>query len=130
MAVVCVSQHAKVFWPGNDDATNQVELSKLDIACDYFGAFLPTEKDQTFKLIKERLTEAIEEILTNVRLNFLPNGAPMQFKVIRGNKPLTTCYQYEVKYNHGVKLMAVKIYDKVLDMIGREFRHTVSSRIN
>ena len=47
----------------------------------------------------------------------------------RGDNIRSTCYQYAVSDRAGCKLLVVKFYDKMLDLIGREATHTVSSRI-
>ena len=47
----------------------------------------------------------------------------------RGSNLLNSCFQYEVRDSLGTKLLNIKVYDKMLDLIGREHIHTVSSRL-
>lgn len=41
-------------------------------------------------------------------------------RVVRGDNVLDTCFQYAVLNQEGVRLLNIKIYDKTLDMIGRD----------
>ena len=50
-------------------------------------------------------------------------------KVMRGDNIIETCYQYTVKDQEGEKLLAIKFYDKVLDLVARDGCHLVGSRI-
>ena len=47
-----------------------------------------------------------------------------------GSNNLSSCFQYEVRDQDSDKILNVKIYDKFLDLVGREYIHPVSSRIN
>ena len=79
-------------------------------------------------MIKERLVEAMGGILSSA-LNFLGGLDASKVKVTRGGNSIALCYQYVVKDCSGEKLLGVKIYDKVMDLVGREYRHAVGSRI-
>jgi len=46
---------------------------------------------------------------------------------MRGKNNLETCYQYVVKDEHKQKIMTVKIYNKTLDLLGREGCKLVSN---
>ena len=61
--------------------------------------------------------------------NFLSLVALPELTVRRGDNIRSTCYQYAVFGGAGCKLLVVKFYDKILELIGREATHTVSSRI-
>jgi len=39
---------------------------------------------------------------------------------VRGQNILDTCYQYHVKDDKNARILNVKIYDKLLDLIARE----------
>ena len=49
--------------------------------------------------------------------------------MIRGNNNLDTCYQYAVVVEKNDKLLNVKVYDKFLDLIGRDGIQMVGSRV-
>ena len=49
--------------------------------------------------------------------------------MIRGNNNLDTCYQYAVVDEKNDKLLNVKVYDKFLDLIGRDGIQMVGSRV-
>ena len=76
------------------------------------------------------MTEAVEEIFYTDKLSFLANTVPGKFKITRGDNNLSSCYQYAVKDCEGDRLLTVKIYDKMMDLIGREYRHVVESKIS
>ena len=50
--------------------------------------------------------------------------------MIRGENNLSTCYQYAVADNTGCKVLGIKFYDKMMDLIGREATHLVGSRVS
>jgi hypothetical protein len=49
--------------------------------------------------------------------------------VTRGNNNLDTCYQYAVLDEKKDKLLNIKVYDKTLDLIGRDGTQMVGSRL-
>ena len=61
--------------------------------------------------------------------NFLSLVALPELTVRRGDNIRSTCYQYAVFDGVGCKVLVIKFYDKILDLIGREATHMVSSRI-
>ena len=50
--------------------------------------------------------------------------------MVKGQNNLDTCYQYVVKDAYESKLLNVKIYDKMIDLVARDSTHQVGSRIN
>lgn len=61
--------------------------------------------------------------------NFLSLSSISGLRVIRGNNNLDTCYQYAVVDEKNDKLLNVKVYDKFLDLIGRDGIQMVGSRV-
>lgn len=57
-----------------------------------------------------------------------------QLKLLNAKNNLATCYQYCIKANTGKAnrqdVLNIKIYDKVLDLVGREYRQRVGCRAN
>ena len=51
-------------------------------------------------------------------------------RVLSGSNTIASCYQFVVKDLKGAKILTIKLYDKVLDLVGREYRHPVGSRIS
>ena len=62
--------------------------------------------------------------------NFLSAIPLYDLRVDLAPNRLDSCYQYHVKEEHGLQLLKVKIYDKVLDLIGRDHYHQVGSRVS
>ena len=52
--------------------------------------------------------------------NFLSYGSVSGLTVTNGDNILPTCFQYAVKDSEGNKVLTVKIYDKIIDLISRE----------
>ena len=50
--------------------------------------------------------------------------------MVRGDNNLSTCYQYTVTGAAGCKVLGIKFYDKMMDLIGREATHLVGSRVS
>ena len=48
----------------------------------------------------------------------------------QGSNNLHTCYQYAVLSESNEKLLNIKMYDKTLDLIGRDGTQMVGSRLN
>ena len=67
-------------------------------------------------------------IFTSGQPNFLSLHCISNLKVVRGHNILDTCYQYHVKNDRNVRILNVKIYDKMIDMLSREDCHTIGTR--
>ena len=63
-------------------------------------------------------------------LNFLSLNPISDLRVVRGENNLDTCYQYAVLDGDKETLLKVKVYDKTLDMIGRDGFNTVGTRLD
>ena len=53
-------------------------------------------------------------------LNFLKIGPINDLRVVKNSNTLSTCYQYEVKDENNDKMLNLKIYDKIMDLVSRE----------
>ena len=66
--------------------------------------------------------------------NFLSVADMPQLKLLNGKNNLDTCYQYCIKTNTGKAnrqdVLNIKIYDKVLDLVSREYRRQIGCRAN
>lgn len=71
----------------------------------------------------------MDKIFSSSATNFLSLTTVSGFELVRGDNNLDTCYQYAVKGDEGTKLLVVKIYDKLLDLLAREGSHLVGSRV-
>ena len=117
-----------VYYGFDDKEADEVRMTKLDIAQDLLGAFIPTWNTNTFKAIKHRLQGAITMLFTSEPPNFLSLGRISDLKVVRGQNILDTCYQYHVLNSRSKKVLNIKFYDKMMDLISREDLHTIGSR--
>ena len=127
--VVVIKDHLAIFWDDDEDELEEVELSKLDVTQDLKGSFMPVWKGGASEYIKDRLNAAVVEIFGNRLANFLSLGRISDLKVVKGQNNLDTCYQYEIKDSNKNKILNVKVYDKMIDLVAREGTHEISSRI-
>ena len=70
------------------------------------------------------------KVLKTDSLNFLALASINDLRVVPGDNNLETCYQYSVVNEQNYKLLNVKFYDKILDMIGRDGTQMVSTRVD
>ena len=59
----------------------------------------------------------------------LPNQNAKELKLKSGDNQLSTCFQFVVADASNSKVMTLKIYDKTMDLIGREGTKPVGSRL-
>ena len=103
-------------------------MTKLDIAQDLYGSFIPKWNSKTFTSIKNRLQGAITMLFTSQPPNFLSLYRIPNLKVVRGQNILDTCYQYCVQNERRKRILNVKFYDEMMDLISREDLFTIGSR--
>ena len=100
----------------------QIELTKIDIATDLKGSFIPDNVDLCHRTITGYLSRAIETIFCTDECNFLSLNSIYDLHLIRGDNNLETCFQYAVLDVENDKLLNIKFYDKTLDLISRDGR--------
>lgn len=66
------------------------------------------------------MQRAVDSIFSQETLNFLSLRPVLGLKVSRGDNQLDTCYQFSVKGFNDKKLLNIKCYDKVLDLLSRD----------
>ena len=86
-------------------------------------------KNGTYQHVKTTLSRAIQQIFSTDRTNFLALTTLSDLEVIRGDNNLDTCFQYVIQDDDGRKLMVVKLYDKLLDLMTRDGTQLVGSRM-
>ena len=105
-----------------------MHLNKLDTAIDLVGSFQPKDFNTAYSLVQDRVATAVRDIFTDARMNFLSRTSVAPLSVRKGRNNLSSSFQYEVRGPDGEKLLQVKVYDKVLDLLGREGIDLVGSR--
>ena len=127
---LALQEHALSFWGCSEQVASQIELSKIDVATDMKGSFLPDLGKSCHNEISQLLSRVIEQVFSTDNTNFLALGSINGLHVIRGDNNLDTCYQYTVLDEENDKLLNIKMYDKTLDLIGRDGTQMVGSRLN
>ena len=77
----------------------------------------------------EVLNENIDDVIDSADSRFLSSSPIGPFTVRLGDNILPTSYQYTVHDEEGDKLLTLKLYDKIVDLVSREGSAMVGSRI-
>ena len=115
--VKTVKKHAQVCWGYNDDELMAIRICKIDIASDFKGSFIVPNQDAAFEAMKEALRDEIRQIFSSVHTNFLSTNMLSDLRVTKGGNSFASCLQFDIKDDNGVKLLTIKVYDKVIDLI-------------
>ena len=94
------------------------------------GSFLARDFEKSYERMQKLIEEAVTEIFQSGGANFLSTEPLASLGFTRGSKMLSSCFQYEVRNHTGAKLLNIKAYDKILDLVGREATHLVSTRLS
>ena len=135
MAQICQTRsalcaYAEAVWSWTDEEKALIEHSKIDIAVDMEGSFIPTSDKPVFKKIEELLSQSIIKIFNDQSLNFLSLHNINDLKVTKGDNNLETCYQYAILNEEREKVLNIKFYDKMLDLCSRDGIQKVGTRID
>ena len=107
-------------WGFSDNRQKEITLDKLDVAIDLMGSFIPTDFDEAQKTFRAYLQGLIESNFNDQQTDFLRIGSSFGLKVNRGDNILPTSFQFTVLDQDNSKLLNIKVYDKMLDLFGRE----------
>ena len=107
-----------------------IHVSKLDMTQDFKGAFMPDNPKVAFNMIKSALQTLIDEMIEEKKFKFFNLSSIPCPKVVRGQNNLDCCQQFAITDENGVKVMNVKFYDKVFDLMARAGARPVDSRVN
>ena len=124
-----VKNHAMLGWRCAQSVAYAIAVTKIDFTVDLEGSFMPAEGSNCRQVIHELLNSVVPQIFMSDDSNFLSLSSISDFRVRHGSNNLDTCLQYEVVNNAGEKILNVKFYDKVLDLIARDGYLMVGSRI-
>ena len=117
-----------MYWDYSQGDLSEIEPTKIDVACDMEGAFMPGPYKDTLEKLRGILDVAFGDVIENQSSNFLKLNCDLNYKVVLGDNILDSCYQFVVKDTYGTKLLTIKAYDKVLDLLSREGYKHVGSR--
>lgn len=121
--------HASSFWLSSGEEISSINLTKIDVAMDCFGSFIPCSSNHTYSMIKKLLNDLIGRLFCGEDTNFLSLTKVDDLRVHSGENNLDSCKQFWIKDGERCKLMTVKFYDKLLDLVAREGTHQVGSRM-
>ena len=128
-ALATVKQWAGAMWGFDEQAVGQIELTKLDVTMDFLGSLLPADPDGAYDAVKALLEDELGKIFQAPWSNFLAPRPLTGLRLRKGGNNLDSCLQYAVLDADGLKLLQVKIYDKIMDLVGRDGFGNVGSRI-
>ena len=115
-----VQTHAHTFWGYSKSEVEGIVVSKLDVAKDLYGSFMSESPDGAIEDIKQVLKDHITDVLNCKETNFVStqNIGPVTVKL--GSNIIPSCYQYTVHDQHKRKILTVKLYDKIIDLVSRD----------
>ena len=99
--VEAIKEHAEIFWSYDAAKKDEIELAKIDVACDMKGAFMPGLDRGIYEVIKINLSNTVDDIFETHGSNFLSLFSLLNFRVERGYNILNSCYQYIIKDGDG-----------------------------
>ncbi len=70
--------------------------------------------------MKEKLQDFVEKRVLSGKFKFFNTNNVAAPRVLNGDNVLNSCFQFKLVDADGIKFMNIKIYDKVLDLIGRD----------
>jgi len=94
------------------------------------GSFLPSDPDTAFKTMLWLISEAMSVAKKDPELYPIYEKSVGGIRVLRGDNNLSSSFHFDVVDDSNRKIIAIKVYDKILDLIGREGVKAVSSRLN
>lgn len=128
--VDAIRTHAREYWPSNPDAVAAIRPHKIDVAVDLQGSLLARDPSAAQETLQGLLGVGVDALLASADCNFLGLYPILGLGTIDGENILNSCLQFAIKDQTGEKILNIKAYDKVLDLVGREATYLVSSRVN
>ena len=122
--------HAREYWRFDSEQVELIKPHKIDIAIDMKGGFLAEHFNEAYDTVQGLATKWIRKIFQSTNSNFIPVFDVEGLETKSGDNNLDSCFQYRVNDQNGNKLLNIKAYDKVLDLVGREASFLVSSRLS
>jgi hypothetical protein len=117
------------FVPMTDTSGSAVAIKKLDTTVDMAGSFLPPTNKLARVMIKAKLQALITQMVADGEFKFF-SGNSIEDPVVKDSDDcLSTCLKFEVMDKQGFHIMTVKVYDKVLSLIGKDGYRLVGSEI-
>ena len=120
--------HARRFWLGSEGDDKAINLVKVDVARDFKGSFIPGPYRVAYNDIKRVIESELPALLADSQTNFLSLDKDSELSVKPGDNDLDTCYHFDAIDKDGDRLVTIKMYDKVIDLVAREGIHIVGSR--
>ena len=124
-----IQSHAYLIWLNSEEEISSINLTKIDVAMDCFGSFIPGSSNHTYSMKKKLLNDLVGRVFCGDDTNFLSLTKVEDLRVHSGENNLDSCKQFQIKDGEHCKIMIVKFYDKLLDLVAREGTHQVGSRM-
>ena len=88
------------------------------------------DQEEAFDMMSDLLRDTLALIFSDKDINFLSPNILSDFTVTRGENSFASCLQFDVKDDCGIKLLTIKVYDKVIDLISHEGSKPIGSKTN
>ena len=113
----------------DEDGLRNILVSKVDITRDHHGSFISTSMTKVAPLMLsalQRLMALPESPLRQWTRRHIPEDGAAS--VSRDGVGLDTCQKFKVCTDLGTKILTLKYYDKVMDLVCRDGFYCVSSK--
>ena len=86
--------HASSFWLSSGEEISSINLTKIDVAMDCFGSFIPCSSNHTYSMIKKLLNDLVGWLFCGNDTNFLSLTRVDDLRVHSGENNIDSCKQF------------------------------------
>jgi len=125
---LALTQYAQRLLAEPDGEPANASISKIDLARDSSGSFLPDTTNAQRGRILAATRLVVAECFQEREYAFLAPRGDHQAIVKLGSNNLDTCYQFDICGESRRKAATIKMYDKIQDLVARDGSGLVGSR--
>ena len=86
-----IQSHAYLIWLNSEEEISSINLTKIDVAMDCFGSFIPGSSNHTYSMIKKLINEVVGRVFCGDDTNFLSLIQVQDLRVHSGENNLDSC---------------------------------------
>ena len=86
-----IQSHAYSIWLRSEEEISSINLTKIDVAMDCLGSFIPGSSNHTYSMIKKLLNDLVGRVFCGDDTNFLSLTKVQDLRVHSGENNLDSC---------------------------------------
>ena len=86
-----IQSHAYLIWLNSEEEISSINLTKIDVAVDCLGSFIPGSSNHTYSMIKKLINEVVGRVFCGDDTNFLSLIQVQDLRVHSGENNLDSC---------------------------------------